>query len=185
MKKNKDFLNWIRKCPNGEAILFDTEAEFSYSDYLEYCNEEAVAPGRENSPEFYEWENMMRADYYNADRENIRCSKNCKRPVVVTGTIGRWNGKFKYAGSAIYPDLDSALTALITDEILDTKATYSTKCVELVARHHDASNVFDIWFLKDGYDKDKLQDLLDNGQFNPDGSYEKEHVIDEITDFLV
>lgn len=184
MEKNKDFLKWIKTRPEQKAYLFSTETEFSYEDYVEDCEQRDITPGKKGSIEQYKWETQMRQDYYENDRDNIRHSKYGKDGVVLTGAIGRWNGRFPIK-PVIYPTLDEALTAISGGDILDVEASYTTKCIEVTAKHHDFSNCFCIWLLKKNCNEYTLQDRIDNGTFDPESAYEKRFFIDKITDFII
>ena len=115
---------------------------WSYQDYIAECSENAVTPGTEDSPEFYEWMQQRVAWDWEDFEMNIKNSRVCSGPVTVTGSLGLWWGR-----PEIEPRrFDSLLAAIYA--CLENCFEYSIKLekgvLEVAGTHHDGTNHFSI-----------------------------------------
>lgn len=184
MEKNKNFLDWMETRGEQGAPLFNTEDEFTYEEYVEDQEAVELEPAPEDSQEFHQWCSDQASTNYEEDRENLRTGKYSNNPVLLTGTVGRWNGRFRIVPQ-IFDRLEDAIEAVCGGDIIDVEARYNTRCISVNARHHDNSNSYEIFFLKDNFNKEELEDTIESGNFNPDGEKEKKLYVKEITDFLI
>ena len=181
-KKNKSFLKWIKSRPYGRAHLATTSDEFEYSDYEEWCDINGRTPQGEDSEDFAQWCSEEAQMNYTEDLENLKSSMHLQGPVVVTGTIGRWNGSGKIV-PVLFDSFKEAWTKMMGRDTLDVDVTYDTQCIHVTGRHHDASNFFDVWIVKDNADTEAIQRRIDEGKFDPLCAYDK-RFLQTITDYL-
>lgn len=181
-KKNKSFLKWIHSRPYGRAHLASTSDEFEYADYLEWCDVNGVEPRGEESDHFYQWCQEEALTYYSEDLAQLKASRHLQGPVVVTGRVGRWNGAFDIVPE-VFDSFAVAWAKMMGRDTLDVDVTYDTQCIHVTGRHHDASNFFDVWIVKDSADTEAIQRRIDEGKFDPLCAYDK-RFLQTITDYL-
>lgn len=185
MKRNPKFLKWIAGKPDGVAMLATTDVDpddFTYSEYLDWCEANGQKPADESSDEFQFWRYETAGDMFSEDISNLLASGYLQGPVVITGTVGRWNGRFD-----IPPEICSTFKEAYrkcSSEMLDVDVDYDTRCIHIAGHHHDATNYFDVLILRDGADTDLLQRRIDAGSFDPSGVYDR-RFFQKITDYLV
>ena len=139
---------------NNKRTLIDTLNfnGYTYDDYQDWCVEENIEAGDDNSMEYYEWlDDQTRQDYEDFI-ENIKYSKVCNTPCVVTGTIGRWNGDFEIIPK-LFQNLHDAIKTCgenCNDIIVESEnGVVYARCY-----HHDGHHSFEIRPLNDdGLDK--------------------------------
>lgn len=129
----------------------------TYADYLEYCGEEGYTAGDDESHEFYEW--LVDETEVNVECffENVKFSELGKKPCVISGKLGLWNGNY---------DIDLVMAGNLGDAIRkcwgrcdDIVVTLEDGVVYVDAMHHDGTNCFEIRLLtKNGVE------LMDNGE---------------------
>lgn len=184
MKKNPNFLKWIATRPEGRAFLLDSSDDgFSYDDYVAFCEINDLTPRGEDSEDFFRWKRDECAINFDEDLAQLKGSRHLKGPVVVTGTVGRWNGSFDIVPE-VFPSFADAYKKIAGRDILDIRASYDTRCIHVEAAHHDATNLFQVWILKGSADRDQLQRRIDDGAFYPEKGYDR-RFIQDITDYLI
>lgn len=181
MKINKEFLKWINGRPEGRAPVLSTTGEFDYDDYVSWCRENGVAPAAEDSA-FLDWCAEEARINYAEDLTLLKGSRFLQGAVVVTGTIGRWNGSFDIVPEVV-EDFDSAWRKMTGGDILDVVAEYDTRSIHVAASHHDAVNHYRVWPVREGADRALLEWRIDNRTFDPEGAYDK-RFLQPITDYL-
>lgn len=83
------------------VTLFDTRDEaYNYENYVKYCKEEGSTPADENSDDYYNWVEFKKDFDLEVLLTNLTYSKMNEEPVIITGTLGMWNGM-----KSIYPML--------------------------------------------------------------------------------
>ena len=150
---------WIKNQMNMRKVIYTTDIDnYKYEDYLEYCEANEIEPCSEDSQSYWDWVyEMISMDVEDA-YSNIDYKQDKNTTVVITGTLGLWNGRpdiepvfvesesvFHYATKQ--RSYSSALTLAIQkcaegmDDVecyLDDEAGY----VEVIGHHHDGSNHF-------------------------------------------
>ena len=182
MKKNENFLKWLEGRPEKKAFLFSSDSEYTYSDYLEYCDDMGETPAPDNSNTFYNWVADMQSDNFETDLDNCRNSSilaNTK--FLVTGKLGLWWGRPTILPEII-SDFDEVVERISEDNI---EAWYDTDCIYITASHHDGTNSFEVFIIKENADISALEDRIEKEKydFNPRGAYDK-RFFEKITDFL-
>lgn len=184
MKKNPSFLKWIKSQKNG-AWLIDSDTEFNYEDYVQYCDDEGIEPAAEDSDEHRRWEETQRQAYYEDDLANCRASSILgKARFFLTGVLGLWNGR-KEIVPVIYDDFDAMMRDVIGNDQCTLRATYDTRCITFTVSHHDGTNVFHAFLIRPEADTERLQSRIDDGLVNPDSPYDRKKYFERITDFLL
>jgi len=181
MKKNKAFLKWIAEKPLGLARLTSTTNDFEYSDYVEHCEGNGRTPQGEDSDDFHRWCADMARMYYEDDVLQLKNLPVLQRPIVVTGTVGRWNGRFDIA-PRLFSSFEEAFDEAVTGAT-DVDVDYCTQHVSVNGHHHDATNHFQLWLVKPHADTEALQRRIDDGQFDPYCLYDR-RFLEAITDYL-
>jgi hypothetical protein len=122
--------------------IIDTRAEYSYSDYLDFCNANGFTPAEEGSDDYWEYVGEMRSMEFNDEMDNIKFSKENDAPVIVTGTLGLWNGD-----RDIYPvvvdNLHDAVEKCIGSSD-DAEVVFEDGVIYVYGYHHDGTNRFTI-----------------------------------------
>jgi len=129
---------------HGTFIIATTDAgQFTYEDYLEWCEDMGVEPGDETSDEYYEWCEDEAQNNLECDMDNIQTCKQYQVPVVITGELGLWDGKH-----TILPERkDSVYDAVqrcIGRDTNEAEVKWEDGAVVVYAYHHDGCNIFTI-----------------------------------------
>ena len=138
MKKKQ---NLFPKYPS--IVLCDTFEIPSYSEYVDYCleclNEE---PQDENSDDYWNWVRETQQQDFDDLLSNLTYSDESNVPVVITGSLGLWNGR---------PTIRPVVCDNLHDAILkclgscdDIKVTLDNGVVNVIAYHHDGRNCFTV-----------------------------------------
>lgn len=120
-------------CPN--YTLIDTADYPKYSEYVEYCEGNDVEPSIENSNDYWEYVTDMQIMYW-----NDMCDQLPEIPVIVTGTLGLWNGRH-----TIIPEkFDTILEAVkkCTGNADEIKIVMENGVLIVHSEHHDGVNVY-------------------------------------------
>lgn len=181
-KRNKSFLKWIKSRPYGRAHLASTSDEFEYAEYVDWCEVNNIEPQGEESDHFCQWCQEEASANYSDDLAQLKASKHLQGSVIVTGTIGRWNGTYEVA-PVLFDSFSEAWAEMMGRDTLDVDVTYDTQCIHVTGRHHDASNFFEVWIVKDNADTEAIQRRIDERRFDPLCAYDK-RFLQTITDYL-
>jgi len=179
MKTNEYFLQWLETQPGGLAHIAATRDEFSYSDYVEYCDGNGIEPEAEDSSAFHAWCEDQAAIDFQEDLDQLMASPYVQRPILITGTIGCWDGRLH-----IVPEIEDSFEKAYRrclDGSDDVTLRYNRRGIHMEGTHHDGMNIFMMYLVSD---RDALEEMLDGGAFDADAAFEK-GVLEEITDFLL
>lgn len=143
--KDNDFMKAYKAMTH--VMLIQTEDEFTYDEYLEWCEEMGIEPAEENSVEYYQWCNEESQANYEADRDNLEEVEIADETFVVTGSLGLWDGKHE-----VHPTfVDGLLKAIdyCSRGSEDMKAELDIKAgvINVYGYHHDGTNCFEIRML--------------------------------------
>ena len=124
------------------CVLCDTTELPSYSDYLQYCKENEIEPADENSSKFWDWCAETTQMDFDDLLSNLSHSNESNIPVVITGSLGLWNGR---------PTICPVVCDNVHDAILkclgscdDIKVILEGGELNVCAYHHDGRNCFTI-----------------------------------------
>ena len=134
-----------RKKHNVKCNLYDSRYEYSYEDYLDYCEANDIVAREKYSIHFYEWWEMMIGWDWENFKDNMEYSPYANIPCMITGSIGKWNGTFD-----IKPEKEDNLMAAIIrcyGECNDIEVNLQDGHIEVLAMHHDGTNRFEIHLL--------------------------------------
>lgn len=142
---------------------------FEYSDYVEYCKENGLEPQGKESHDYFRWCEDETEMNFEADLDNIEGHSAYNVPVIMTGTIGRWNGDFEIV-PVVCKSVFSAIDMCRGKDILDIEVFFDDGKIEVAAHHHDSTNHFTIralskkgrtrWTMADyGYDKVSMEGM--------------------------
>ena len=129
----------------GHFTILTTDTDgFEYEDYLDYCEDNDITPGEEDSDEFYEWCREEADCNFEADMENIKYCKAYNIPVLVTGSLGLWWGRPEIK-ARMFPSVYEAIMEMRdSGSIMDIEAAFDDGKIEVNAYHHDGCNTFTI-----------------------------------------
>ena len=179
MKINKHFLKRLAE-NDGRILLATTRDEFEYSDYVQWCEANDLTPQGEDSEDFCRWCSDTSLSQYEDDITQIKASANLDRRFVITGTVGRWNGRFD-----IRPEMEFSFGRAFdrcASNADDVDVFCTERHIEVHGHHHDATNILYLWLVKATADDDTLQRRLDDGTFAPEGAYDR-RFLERITDY--
>lgn len=139
--------------------LIDTSnTGLEYKDYVENCELNEITPHPENSTEYWEWIAEQRNNNVEDFFLNLKYMRDAT-PVVVTGTLGLWNGKrsiypmyieskdyelnsqgkWVYMEKALYTAIQKCINGMD-----DFKVEYVEGEIVVHGYHHDGTNTFTI-----------------------------------------
>ena len=127
---------------NIKYTLIDTTDRPSYSDYVHFCKANDFEPKGEDSDDYMSYVHETQSMWYNDEMDNIKFSKENDSPVIITGTLGLWNGT-----KVIYPvrcdTLHEAVEKCIGSSD-DAKVMFEDGIIYVEAYHHDGTNKFSV-----------------------------------------
>ena len=134
--------NIIKNC-----VLYDSQADWEYEEYKDFCEEMGLPVYPEDSEEYWNFINCQREYEWDDFKANMEYSAFKGQPCMITGSLGLWHGH-----PTIVPVLcDDIMSAI--DKCLDNN--YSYECditlndghIDVNVYHHDGTNCFEIWLL--------------------------------------
>ena len=125
------------------TILTTDDSGFTYEDYLAFCEDNDIKPGKKDSDLFYEWCRDEANANYDADLDNIKCCKQYQVPVIITGSCGLWDGRHTIV-PVIEQSVYNAIQRCFGDSINDINVQFSDGSILVDAYHHDGCNSFTI-----------------------------------------
>jgi hypothetical protein len=143
---------------NQVTLLDTTELGLEYSDYVDYCAANEITPEPEESNSYYEWLSEERCHLIEDFLENLRYIKNDSAAVVITGSLGLWNGRKEIypmfmesddyqtnngKGRYMNPAIRKAILKCITG-MDDFKVELAQGEIVVHGYHHDGTNIFSI-----------------------------------------
>lgn len=150
--------------------IFSTNEEFSYTDYLEYCEMNDITPGADDSYEFHEWCREESDNIIECEFCNLEYSKAKDYPFYVEGTLGLWNGSRDGHFTKILWGVKNALWETITScrsgyDDYDAELDIKSGAICVNCYHHDGCNTFTIHRLSNRGEQ-KVQRDIDTGAIN-------------------
>lgn len=130
-----------------KTTYYDSMAwmDLSYQDYLEWCEEMDVEPAEDESQEFIDWCIRECECDWDDFKANMKYSAYANAPCMITGALGLWWGrptiKPVYCGSII------EAIEKCSDSCDDIEVKLEDGHLEVLAKHHDGTNVFEIHIL--------------------------------------
>jgi hypothetical protein len=163
---------------NMKKIIFTTDVlSYEYSDYVEHCKGNGVEPSSEDSQDFWDWVyEMIEFDMDDA-YTNIDCKSDKNTTVVITGSLGLWNGRPDI--EPVFVESESIFNSKTKQRIYDSALKLAiqkcgegmndvecylddeTGCVEVIGHHHDGTNHFYIYKLSE-FGRKAKEDAEDN-----------------------
>lgn len=140
------------------TLIDTTDLGLTYADYVDFCEANEITPEPEESNDYYNWlgeeTNREIEDFF----ENLRYANCNETPVLITGTLGLWNGrkeiypmmmesddyqtkdgKGRYMKPAIYLAVQKCINGMD-----DFKVEVSEGEIIVHGYHHDGTNVLTI-----------------------------------------
>ena len=139
--------------------LLDTTEILEYADYVNFCEDNEITPEPEDSNDFWNWVNEERSLDIDDFLTNLRYAKINEEPVLITGSLGLWNGRkeiypmliesseyeqrkdgsWKYKNPAIMKAIQKCMNGMD-----DVKVEYANGEIVVHGYHHDGTNIFTI-----------------------------------------
>lgn len=119
--------------------------DYSYEDYLEWCEEMDEEPAEDESSEFYDWCQRTNELDWDDFKANMKYSAYANVPCMITGALGLWWGR-----PTINPVKCNSIVEAVEKCIGscdDAEIKLEDGHIEVLAKHHDGTNVFEIHIL--------------------------------------
>jgi len=130
---------------HGRFTILNTDTcQFSYEDYVDYCEQMDETPDTENSIAFWDWCYEETNTNFEADMDNIRFCDKYKVNVTIDGAIGAWDGNHEIE-PVICDNVAEAINKCLSgnyDKIV--RAYWDNGVIEVSVSHHDGTNCFTI-----------------------------------------
>lgn len=129
-------------------IIATTHSDvFTYEEYCQMCELDNVEPDKEESQDFLERCAEAAEINWTEDLEAIGSYKKYNVPVIVTGSLGLWNGR-----QDIVPIIKDSVIEAINEIIFGTRCSFEADVnfnleggyIEVLISHHDGQNLFEI-----------------------------------------
>jgi hypothetical protein len=132
-----------------------------YCDYKEYCDANDIVAEDDTSSAFFEWVSDTLSMEWNDFIYNI--TKHYNSPCVVTGTIGRWNGRYSFSPKR-YNSLADAISHCNCEDTITIIAEDGV--VKMFSYHHDSHHEFIIHKLNEMGCMEENTNLLFDEKFH-------------------
>ena len=185
MKKNKEFLKWLKTRPGNKAFLLTNRCDpddYDYADYVEDCETNDTEPEPEGSEAFINWCYQSAENSFQDDISNMSCSWAEKNGYLITGSLGLWDGNHEVVPQ-LADSFEDVISKVMGKDECYVDADYDTECIHISVSHHDGVNRFNVYVLREGVDKEKVRELVDEGKMDLTLKYYKRFVC-KIEDFL-
>lgn len=134
--------NIIKNC-----VLYDSQADWEYEEYLDYCEEMGIEPAEEDSAEYYEFMSRQHEDDWDCFKDNMAYSKFKGQPCMITGSLGLWNGNPTIV-PVLCDDIMEAIEKCLNNRFsFECDITLNDGHIDVNIHHHDGTNCFEIWLL--------------------------------------
>lgn len=121
-------------------ILTTSTDGFKYEEYLDFCEVNDMEPGEKDSKEFNDWCQEESKINFDTDLDNVRTCKQYNVPVVISGTLGLWDGTHEIS-PVTCNSVHEAIVKCIND-MDDCDVWFNDGAIEVEAKHHDGTNKF-------------------------------------------
>lgn len=126
-----------------EVILFDSNREVTYDEYVAWRKECGHEPQGEESDDFHSYINSMREADWEDFQSNIEYSEICwSNYWAITGSLGLWCGRKEV--NCVVEGLNEAILTCIGRCNGDLKVTKKNSVVYVSFSHHDGTNYFEL-----------------------------------------
>ena len=127
----------------GRFVIANSDYDYDYADYVSSCYANNCEPKDETSHDFYSWCNDCAIEDWENDMDNIKTCKQYNVPVVISGSLGLWDGTHE-----IYPvrceTVYDAIQKCISKDTNVCKVYFDNGHIEVEVYHHDGCNCFTI-----------------------------------------
>lgn len=149
-----------------DYVVFDSDYDYSYEDYVEYCEMNDMTPDAKDSMGYWDYVNEEHEVDWDCFRENLRFSENNGK-CMVTGVLGLWDGR-----PHIVPEVFDTITEAI-DKICNVSFDYNLEVrlkdgyLQVRQGHHDGVNWFEIHLLSAKGCKEVERPCYEDKDFQP------------------
>lgn len=139
--------------------LLDTTETYEYSEYVDFCECNEITPEPEDSDDYWKWVSDERQRSIEDFLMNLRYARFNEEPVLITGSLGLWNGRreiypmliessdyekrhngeWKYNNPALLKAIEKCM-----NNMTDVKVEYANGEIVVHGYHHDGTNIFTI-----------------------------------------
>ena len=142
-------------------VLYDSSRDIPYSEYVEWCKLNGEISHDSSSSEYWNWVSETIDRDWRDMLDNLSCSK-ADYPLLVTGTLGLWNGAREIVPQVVVSDMygkefSGGRTGYFVPSIRKAVETFGWGrdtasvliCFEdgvitIYSRHHDGCNTFTV-----------------------------------------
>jgi len=130
---------------HGRFIIATTDTEFleNYDEYLIWCEDSHKEPAPEGSAAHLDWVNEETMLNFADDMSNIKDCKAYNVPVILTGSVKRWDGEHEILPET-FGSVYDAIKRCQGRDIQDITVCYDDGKIIVDASHHGGTNSFDI-----------------------------------------
>lgn len=128
---------------HGKFVILSSrydEDNFDWADYEEFCEVNGYTPTRKG---YTQWVADETKENYDNDLYEINHCKHYNVPVLITGTLGLWDGTHEIV-PVVETSVHSAIKRTIGRDVDDIDAWYDDGKIVVTAYHHDGQNHFEI-----------------------------------------
>ena len=128
--------------------LVNTSAcQFTYKDYLEWCEKMEQKPAAENSNEYWRWcSDEAQVNYY-CDMDDLMYSKLKDRFFLITGKLGLWWGRPEIKPVLIKGIVPALKKCFGSCDDMDAELNIKEGVINVQSHHHDGTNCFSLLLL--------------------------------------
>lgn len=138
--------------------LFNSQwwMDYSYEEYKEEMEDRGFKASEEGSEGYWYDIEQMTTDYWDDMFVSLKYSPYAKEKVMIIGKVGKWNGNFDINPVLCNNPMDAIEKCIGSCD--DCEINMVDGHIEVIAKHHDGRNYFEIHFLsKKGYNEIERQ----------------------------
>ena len=129
------------------CVLCDSQAEYSYEDYCEYCEDNGIEPKGEDSDSYWDYVSDMRDIDLDCFKDNMEYSKFKGQPCMITGSLGLWHGNPTIV-PVLCDDIMEAIEKCLNNNFaFEYDIVLNDGHIDVNIHHHDGTNCFEIHLL--------------------------------------
>ena len=127
--------------------LYDSQwwLDFTYDEYKDVCEDNDWEVHEENSSDYWEQINILSEWDWDAFISNMEYSKYGNDKVMIVGTLGLWDGRHNIKAEVANNVVDAIEKCVGSSD--DVEVRLIDGHLEVIGKHHDGTNCFDIYFL--------------------------------------
>ena len=130
-----------------DVVIYDSGREVTMDELREHCELNEIEVPEEGSSEYWDWVATFQEWDWQDFVENLKCSRRRPEKVVITGTLGLWDGRHEIVPVLTDMDDPEKFLGLFTRNCgcdYRVRVGYDEDGLYVSTSHHDGTNCLHI-----------------------------------------